>query len=108
MRTCWFCDCTLSEERGRRSYGENHHAPIPARHGGDKTVPVCVTCHDLADRTNLSDLPNVSVAILGLWDIANRDQRLALWHFHSFLMDSVGWGDIVDRDFQFDSSERAA
>lgn len=32
---------------------EHDHFPIPKECGGKKTVPACINCHDLKDRTDL-------------------------------------------------------
>lgn len=36
---------------------EKHHFPISKSNGGDVTVPICITCHNLVDRKNLADWP---------------------------------------------------
>lgn len=36
---------------------ERHHFPVPSRHGGASTIPLCRTCHDLAERINLANWP---------------------------------------------------
>jgi hypothetical protein len=43
---CFYCDRLLIHGRLERD-----HFPIPARHGGTETVPSCVECHSLKDRT---------------------------------------------------------
>lgn len=36
---------------------ERHHFPVPRRHGGTSTIPLCRTCHDLAERINIANWP---------------------------------------------------
>lgn len=48
---CFYCRMPLG------GFHEHDHAPIPARHGGVDTLPVCVNCHNLKDRLPLSNLP---------------------------------------------------
>jgi hypothetical protein len=43
---CFYCGRALSLH-----HHEHDHFPIPARHGGETTVPSCFACHDLKDRT---------------------------------------------------------
>lgn len=49
--TCQYCDAPLSVRH------EHDHFPIPARYGGDNTVPTCLNCHDLKDRVSLENWP---------------------------------------------------
>jgi hypothetical protein len=48
---CFYCDMPLS------TACERDHFPIPQRHGGTETVPACINCHNLKDRTELNDWP---------------------------------------------------
>lgn len=59
---------------------EHDHFPVPQCYGGTITVPVCRGCHDLKDRTPLDDWnPAMAFgAFIGLWEKADRDERLAL------------------------------
>jgi hypothetical protein len=47
-RTCHYCD-------GHATRWEWDHAPIPASAGGTETVPSCIPCHNLKDRTLARD-----------------------------------------------------
>ena len=44
---CFYCDAALSVRH------EHDHMPLPLRHGGEQTVPICINCHDLKDRMPL-------------------------------------------------------
>lgn len=48
---CFYCEATLSPRH------EHDHWPTAARHGGTHTVPICVNCHDLKDRTAMNNVP---------------------------------------------------
>lgn len=48
---CFYCRMPLA---GRH---EHDHAPIPARLGGEDTVPTCHNCHNLKDRMPLNHWP---------------------------------------------------
>lgn len=87
-RHCVFCDTQLVPGVRTRRGGEDHHFPTPRRFGGTETAPVCITCHDLADRCNLDDWPIVMAldAAAGLWTKLNRDERLLLWHMHTVVL----------------------
>lgn len=50
-RACFYCGSPLSSRH------EHDHYPVPKRHGGDRTVPACLNCHDLKDRLSLKDWP---------------------------------------------------
>lgn len=49
--TCAYCDAPLPTRY------ELDHFPIPARLGGRSTLPACMNCHDLKDRTPLEEWP---------------------------------------------------
>ena len=46
---CFYCEVDLANRH------EHDHFPIPGRHGGEVTVPSCINCHDLKDRTALKN-----------------------------------------------------
>lgn len=48
---CFYCRMPLG------GFHEHDHAPVPARRGGEDTVPACVNCHNLKDRLPLSHWP---------------------------------------------------
>jgi hypothetical protein len=48
---CFYCGAPLSSRH------EHDHYPVPQRHGGDRTVPACLNCHDLKDRLPLREWP---------------------------------------------------
>lgn len=50
MDVCFYCDALLVR-------WENDHFPIPREFGGVDTVPVCVNCHDLKDRSLIDEWP---------------------------------------------------
>ena len=49
---CFACEVVLT-----KGNVEWHHFPIPARCGGEHTVPLCMGCHDMVDRVLLEDWP---------------------------------------------------
>lgn len=49
---CFYCRKPVLEDRG-----EQDHAPVPKRHGGETTVTACVPCHDLKDRLPAREWP---------------------------------------------------
>jgi len=65
--SCFYCDGPISKD-----ILEMDHFPIPKRHGGKLTVPVCLSCHDAKDRFKIeswnttwatkviADFPNLS------------------------------------------------
>lgn len=77
---CYACGVILT-----KSNTEWHHFPIPARCGGEDTVPLCIGCHDMVDRIPLGDWP-VDWAFNAIRDM-DRDGKLflmkalsKLWH----------------------------
>jgi excisionase family DNA binding protein len=64
--TCFYCDCYLAPRH------EHDHFPVPVAHGGTETVPACMNCHELKDRTlpDPAAEPTINVArvaaILGI------------------------------------------
>ena len=46
---CFYCETPLSPRH------EHDHFPIPARAGGEDTVPTCLNCHDFKDRVVLNN-----------------------------------------------------
>lgn len=49
---CFTCDVVLT-----KGNVEWHHFPVPARCGGEYTVPLCMGCHDMVDRVPLGEWP---------------------------------------------------
>lgn len=90
---CGYCGL----EFGRMTH-EHDHAPVPRACGGEQTIPVCGTCHDLKDRVPFGYWPPKMLAdsireLIGLglmaptipaptalpdaWDGMSRGARLA-------------------------------
>lgn len=51
-QVCFYCQETLGGDTH-----EHDHAPTPARHGGEDTVPTCLPCHDRKDRLPMRQWP---------------------------------------------------
>jgi hypothetical protein len=49
---CFYCGDPVAPGRLERD-----HFPVPAICGGTQTVPACVQCHDLKDRTGWETIP---------------------------------------------------
>lgn len=52
-RYCFYCRCWLS------NHHEHDHFPVPRDAGGTATVPACINCHNLKDRSGLREWPAV-------------------------------------------------
>jgi len=61
---CFYCDGPVTRH-------EHDHAPLPQRCGGAETVPACVPCHTLKDRTPILGWPLV-LLVLAAQEIADR------------------------------------
>lgn len=48
---CYYCNACI------RNPVEMDHFPKPKRHGGEETIPTCISCHDMKDRFCLEDWP---------------------------------------------------
>ena len=48
-KKCFCCERRLMKK-------EMHHFPIPKRHDGGMVVPLCIDCHDMADRRELRNI----------------------------------------------------
>jgi hypothetical protein len=46
---CVYCDAMLATRH------EHDHMPVPKRARGEVSVPVCLNCHDLKDRSDVRD-----------------------------------------------------
>jgi hypothetical protein len=59
---------------------EYDHFPVPESQGGTNVLPCCLSCHDAKDRAKLEDWdPSVAFrALSGLWEKAERNERLVL------------------------------
>ncbi len=68
---CYACKVVLT-----KGNVEWHHFPIPARSGGEYTIPLCMGCHDMVDRVPLGEWPVdwAFAAVNGL----NREGKLFL------------------------------
>ncbi len=68
---CWACGAPARER---------DHFPMPARFGGGRLFPLCVTCHDLKDRHPIEkwNASNAFLAISGLINRASRDEKIVL------------------------------
>lgn len=49
--TCFYCDTGLPRRH------EHDHFPVPKALAGTRTVPACMNCHELKDRTPLDEWP---------------------------------------------------
>lgn len=97
---CYICENRVG------STGERDHFPIPAEIGGEMVEPICRSCHDMKDRYTLArghgiSLSEGAVALMGLWQKANTDERLMLakmTRYYAIALDQLrrhGWK--VDR-----------
>ena len=68
---CYACEVVLT--KGNREW---HHFPVPARSGGEHTVPLCKGCHDMVDRLPLGEWP-VDWAFKAVSEL-NREGKLFL------------------------------
>ena len=68
---CYTCEVFLT--KGNKEW---HHFPIPARSGGEYTVPLCKGCHDMVDRVPLEEWP-VDWAFRAVSEL-NREGKLFL------------------------------
>jgi len=77
---CIFCDAVVVK-------GEQHHFPLPKRHGGTRTELSCRNCHDLADRHLLQfeALP----AFSSLWEKSSGYERIVPWKMHCLHLDAM-------------------
>ena len=84
--------CGIPTCAGRR---ELHHFPIPKRHGGTHTVPLCSACHDLVDRTPLDEWPAdfQATAWQSMWASMSREGRLFFMKCVSLMVDYLHPGD---------------
>jgi hypothetical protein len=73
-----------------KSTVEDHHYPVPDRHGGLHTVPLCRTCHDLVDRITLDHWPRAA-ASEGIMEVLGYAPSLvAIWASTSLTPDAPG------------------
>ena len=79
--SCFYCNAVLSPRH------EHDHFPIPARHGGETTVPVCINCHDMKDRVPLKDWP-VSLVLEG-WEGMSPAGRMLAAKTYAVLLDQT-------------------
>lgn len=72
--TCFYCYRPLARRH------EHDHFPVPAEAGGTAWVPVCLTCHDLVDREDLT------ASVLSGWASLTPEARILvargikMWH----------------------------
>lgn len=80
---CFYCGALVSA----RNKGD--HYPIPARNGGNVTVPCCQSCHDMKDRFLLEDWPIEWIEVV-ISDIPNmqRETRIFLAKIISLFSDA--------------------
>ena len=80
---------------------EHDHYPVPKRHGGTETVPTCLNCHALKDRTLLTDWPLDLYAAAHRGVAALNDQpgpvRLLIAKLAVIGMDAEACGDRIVR-----------
>ena len=81
---CLFCEAFVMS-------GEQHHFPVPKRHGGTETHLVCNNCHDLADRHSLGKMPLTQTigSFASLWAKADANERVMLWRMHALHLDAL-------------------
>lgn len=88
---CVFCGYLLRVgARGAQKGGQKHHFPLPARFGGEATVPVCNACHERADRMPLAhtDLSWVVSTFMGMWGKLSADERIVLWKMYVGILEA--------------------
>lgn len=96
ISTCLCC--------GSEGYSEQQHWPVPRRHGGVQTIPLCISCHDAADRLKLNEweLHNAADGFLSMWDQLSVDGRLLLMRVVAVFQ------DIADHNADENSIEHIA
>ncbi len=53
LKQCVACDVMLTKKTT-----EKHHFPLPKAAGGDQTVPLCISCHDMVHRIKVEEWAN--------------------------------------------------
>jgi hypothetical protein len=84
---CAYCEAVLSPRH------EHDHAPVPKRHGGKQTIPVCINCHDLKDRMNPRD-----------WDAEAMREALADSAPLARILILRLFGDVLDLEADLDAA----
>ena len=70
---CFYCGALVSGS------GEGDHFPLPKACGGARTVPCCVSCHDMKDRYTIDQWPQEwVVAVMRDMPRMSRETRLFL------------------------------
>ncbi len=84
--TCLCCEVVM-----HNGAQELHHFPIPKRHGGTETVPLCRGCHDKIDRFALTRWGpyELMAAVVGLVEKANASERAFLLKVVSLFYDAT-------------------
>lgn len=68
---------------------ERHHYPVPSRHRGLHTIPLCMTCHDLIDRINLGHWPK-EYNVQGIRDLmVYAPELIVMWFSREDLMEGL-------------------
>jgi hypothetical protein len=70
--TCFYCGAPIAAKNIERE-----HFPFPQRFGGEVTVPVCRTCHDMKDRFALDAWPiELWSKLMSEWPALSREMRI--------------------------------
>jgi hypothetical protein len=65
---------------------EHDHFPVPARHGGALTVPICLSCHDFKDRVPAYNWPIEWIAST-IRGCTTREARILMARLYSIVLD---------------------
>lgn len=77
---CWYCGMPLAVRH-------EHDHVVPKRHAGTGTVPICMNCHELKDRTPLVHWP-ADVVMRSLLEIQTGPARLLAAKLYAVALDA--------------------
>jgi hypothetical protein len=77
---CWYCDVWLTPSH-------EHDHPVPQRHGGEWTVPICWSCHDIKDRLDMREW-SADMLVEGLLSILPGPGRLLFFRMYAMMLDA--------------------
>jgi hypothetical protein len=84
---CLYCEQPLDEQH------EHDHAPIPVRHGGDRTYCVCIGCHDMKDRIPVERWPKeFGQPWMEIWPALTPIQRIIFMKMCAMFHDEIDGG----------------
>lgn len=103
-RSCYYCRMPLAPKH------EHDHFPMPKRHGGEETVPICLNCHTLKDRQPIGDWADPGAAwaaVSDAWENCSPLGRIFLAKYVMNLYDSASPSEVaVDESDIADASNR--